>query len=99
MPHDKKGRLIEVGDHLKFEVCETYDYAAAAWKKRRTIGRAATVTPGSETCNVQAVHLVPGYWPLKTETITAKETELVLKADGSEPKDETPLATDPVAQV
>lgn len=85
MPHDKKGRLIEVGDHLQFDVCESYDHAAAAWNKRPTIGRVISITPGSESCNVQAVHLAPGYWPLKQETITAKDTELVLKADGSEP--------------
>jgi len=85
MPHDKKGRLIEVGDHLKFDFSERYDYVRQAWDTRPTIGRVATVTPGSESCNVQVVHLVPGYWPLKTETLTAKATELALKADGSEP--------------
>jgi hypothetical protein len=84
MPHDKKGHLIEVGDHLKFEVCERYDYARQAWEKRVTIGRATAVMPGSERCNIQVVHLTPGYFPIKPETLTAKETELVLKADGSE---------------
>jgi hypothetical protein len=93
MPHDKKGRLIEVGDHVKFEVCERYVPERQAWDKRVTIGRATSVTPGSETCNVAAVHLAPGYFPLKQETLTAKDTELVLKADGSEPVDvEAPAA-------
>lgn len=88
MPHDRKGRLIEAGDHLRFEVSEVYDHAASRWSKRATIGRVISVTPGEGTCNVQAVHLVPSYWPLKQETITAKDTELVLKADGSEPAPE-----------
>lgn len=85
MPHDKKGRLIEVGDHLKFEVSERYDAARQAFDKRVTVGRATQVTPGSETCNVQAVHLQPSYFPIAQATLTAKECELVLKADGSEP--------------
>jgi hypothetical protein len=87
MPHDRKGRLVEVGDHIKFNHSERYDYARQAWDTRPTIGRVTTVMPGSESCNVQVVHLLPGYWPIKPETLTAKDTELVLKADGSEPAD------------
>lgn len=85
MPHDKKGRLVEVGDHLKFDVSETYRPATSSWDKRPTIGRVVSVHPGSVTCNVQVVHLAPGYYPIKTETISAAETEIALKADGSEP--------------
>lgn len=94
MPHDRKGRMVEVGDHVRFEVSETYDYALSAWKKRLTIGRVVSVTPGEGTCNVQAVHLVPGYWPIRMETITAKETDVALKADGTEPG----AGADPTAQ-
>lgn len=77
MPHDKKGRLVEVGDHVKFK---TWDGA-----HKLSVGRVFSVNPGSDTCNVSVVHLTPGYWPISQAAVTARETELVLKADGSEP--------------
>lgn len=80
MPHDKKGRLLEVGDHVKFK---TWDGA-----HKLSVGRVFSVSPGSETCNVSVVHLQPGYWPIAQACVTAKETELVLKADGSEPMED-----------
>jgi hypothetical protein len=76
MPHDRKGRLIEIGDHLKFK-----SYGAEAF----SVGRVFSVSPGSETCNVSVVHLQPSYWPIAQACVTARETELVLKNDGSEP--------------
>jgi hypothetical protein len=79
MPHDRYGRLIEVGDHLQFPI-----YVEGA--SRLTIGRVAGVYPGSVTCNVIAAHLVPGYFPVQSATVTAAETTLVLKADGSIPE-------------
>lgn len=74
--HDCKGRVIEVGDHLKFK---SFDKGVA------TIGRVAAVYPGATSCNLGAVHLVPGYYPMQQATLTASDTEIVLKADGSEP--------------
>jgi len=87
MPHDKKGRLVEVGDHVKFK-----SWADGA--ERLSVGRVFSVSPGSETCNVSVVHLNPGYWPISQACVTAKETEVVLKADGSEPGE----GLDPQAQ-
>lgn len=80
MPHDKKGRLIEIGDHVKFKT-----WAEGA--ERLRVGRVFSVSPGSETCNASVVHLQPGYWPIAQACVTAKDCELVLKADGSEPAD------------
>jgi hypothetical protein len=78
--HDRKGRLIELGDHLKFKV-----YAPEG--QLNTIGRVSTMYPSNKNCNVMAAYLVPGYQPVQVMTLTAGETEIVLKADGSEPVD------------
>lgn len=76
--HDCRGRPIELGDHLKFK-----GYIGGAQKM--TVGQVAALYPGSTTCNLMAAYLVPGYQPVQVATLTASETELVLKADGSEP--------------
>lgn len=74
MPHDKKARLIEVGDSLLFK-----DYAG-----KFRVGTVARVFPGAETCDVEVYYTQPSVQAVST-TITAKETELLRKADGSEP--------------
>lgn len=78
--HDRKGRLIELGDHLKFKAWDS-----SAQKERLTIGRVGALHPGATSCNVTAYHLVPGYQPVQSATLTAKDCEIVQKADGSEP--------------
>lgn len=80
MPHDCKGRRIEVNDHLKFLAWDN-----ASRKLKPTIGRVAHVMPGATTCNVSACYLLPGYMPVQMLTVNAHETEIVLKGDGSEP--------------
>lgn len=78
MPHDKFNRLVGVGDHVKFK----------GWEGQRlSIGRVFYVNPGTTTCDISVVHLTPGYWPISQATITAKETELVLRADGTDPNE------------
>lgn len=76
MPHDRKGRLIEPGDYVKVK---------AGYPERLTVARVSNVTPGAETCNAQGAHLVPGFFPVQPLTFTARDCELVLKADGTEP--------------
>jgi hypothetical protein len=73
MPHDTKGRLIQVGDYVKAP------YGAA-----KAIGRVSHVWEGSSTCNLQIGVTTP-YAGIQGTTVTAAECELVLKADGSEP--------------
>ncbi len=85
MPHDSKGRLIEMGDYVKGP---RWDAQAEGY--RPVIGRAARVWPGAESCNVELVVAIPdgeGQFAGETgrATVTASEVELVLKADGSEP--------------
>lgn len=78
--HDCKGRLIEVGDHLKLKAWDS-----SAQKEMPTIGRVGALHPGATSCNVTAYHLVPGYQPVQCVTVTAKDCEIVQKADGSAP--------------
>lgn len=79
--HDCKGRLIEVGDHMKMK-----GWDSVAQKQVDTIGRAGALHAGATTCNVTAYHIVPSYQPVQCSTVTAKECEIVLKADGSVPE-------------
>lgn len=79
MPHDKHGRKIEEGDVI----------VARHWVHGREAACLVMgVCEGAETCNltVQSVQA-----PLAApQTITAKETEILLKRDGSKPADEKP---------
>lgn len=76
MPHDIKGRLIEVGDTLK---------VPKGWgETKKAVGIVNTVHPGSDTCNVTTSH-ISEYCGIEQKTSNAGECELVLKADGSEP--------------
>lgn len=78
--HDRKGRLIELGDHVVFG-------AYMPGGLRKTVGRVSETGPGNKTCNLTVAHLVPGYYPVQQATVTAAETEIVLKSDGSVPQD------------
>lgn len=77
MPHDSKGRLIEIGDVVK---CLKY----GGEKVSKQVGKVSHIYAGTETCNLQVATFESreGF-----QTVTAKESELVLKADGSEPKE------------
>lgn len=98
MPHDKKGRLVEVGDFVKVKPYNT---------AQPIVGRVSFVNPGSETCNARVVfvdHTVPSSYedpapfrtrvsvPVREDYTQCSDMELVLKADGSEPADATPPA-------
>lgn len=74
MPHDRKGRAIEPGDHVAF----------TDWPNTPRVGQVQRVHPGAETCNLELTALVPGLVAVP-RTVTAREAELVRKADGSEP--------------
>jgi hypothetical protein len=74
MPHDLKGRKIERGDYLKVHS----NYSG------KSVGVVQSVTHGSETCNVNAAVILPG--TVQIWTVNAKDCELVMKADGSDPE-------------
>lgn len=81
MPHDCKGRLIEKGDVL----------AASSWVHggKKAALQVIGVSEGSDTCNVFAAHFDPR---IPGSSFNAKETELILKHDGSFPDDQNPPA-------
>lgn len=73
MPHDKSGRLIEVGDVIRGK-----DYGGAP-----QVGVVTQVMIGSSTCNLTVAVAVEAV-QIQTKTFTAGEVELVAKADGRE---------------
>ena len=83
MPHDKKGRLVEVGDFVKVKPFNT---------PQTIVGRVSSVTPGTEACNAR----VEFQWQLgddshrslKEDYTECRAMEIVLKGDGSEPVDQ-----------
>jgi hypothetical protein len=72
MPHDKQGRLVAVGDVIRF-----IDYAGTT-----RAGVVSRVTPGARTCNVEVGVAVPRT-AIETYTATAADVELLAKGDGS----------------
>ena len=74
MPHDRKGRRIEIGDYVR------YTPSGVAPQ----IGRVSAVYAGQTTCNLAVTFYQPFAAPTTTST-TAKESDLVMKSDGSEP--------------
>lgn len=92
MPHDKKGRLVEVGDFVKVKPYNT---------PLAIVGRVSFVNPDTDTCNARvafpvlplnerfikanagalSVEFIPG----KEDYTQCSDMELVLKADGSDP--------------
>jgi hypothetical protein len=77
MPHDARERLIERGDWIK-----TGGFSSA---EKPVIAQVHGITPGTDTCNVQATWLVPG--GTSGSYFTASETTLVLKANGDDPEE------------
>ncbi len=74
MPHDMHGRLIEKGDVVA---------APAFYDRPKQAARVAFIYEGSDTCNLQ----VETFYPRDGRpTVTAKESELLLKHDGSIPE-------------
>lgn len=76
MPHDKKGRLIEVGDVI---IAKPYNYS-----RKREAGVVVRMREG-QTCSGDFVFQRPFEAPI-ADAFGAEDAELVLKADGSEPE-------------
>jgi hypothetical protein len=74
MPHDKNGRLIEPGDVIRGKTTGADGYVERAAVVQR-------VLPDAGTCDVVAVVTTP-----LTVSFTAKDVEIVLKANGSTPE-------------
>lgn len=73
--HDCKGRPVAEGDVVKFK-----DY-----KSKVRVGIITDTTAQSDTCNLTvSVLTIAGLQ--SNSAVTAKETELIHKADGSEPE-------------
>ncbi len=73
MPHDIFGREIQKGDVV---LATCWPDAAPAAKK------VIAIAPGTDTCNLSLADFEPR---LGAQNATAKETKLILKADGTEP--------------
>lgn len=98
MPHDCKGRWIEVGDFVK---AAPYNYAERRHPKQENesvgkalpvVGRVVTMREG-QTCSGDFAWVAP-FHGLRVDAFGAGESELVLKHDGSEPRDPISLAED-----
>lgn len=74
MPHDIHGRKIEAGDVVK-----GFSYAT----QKKEVLKVQKVFEGTDTCNLFAHHFDVRE---AGTSLNAKEAELVLKADGSEPE-------------
>lgn len=79
--HDIHGREIHEGDIV----------AANDWtrgndngKMKRSAFKVIGTTPSSTSCNLNVLGFVPAMTS-GIQTVTAKETELILKADGTTP--------------
>ena len=75
MPHDRKGRLIEVGDFVK---AKPYNYS-----KVPVVGRVTEMREG-QTCSGQIQWVAP-FHGVRDDVFGADESEVILKADGSDP--------------
>jgi hypothetical protein len=73
MPHDSKGREIGNGDFVKGKA-----WAMASAEPLKVL----KVVPDAQSCNLQCAAFDPRHGVV---TMSANETELLLKADGSEP--------------
>jgi len=76
MPHDCKGRLIEVGDVVR---------GTGYNLKHQITGAVVGVTPGAEACNVSIATIIANNQHY-TEYGTAVEFEIMQKKDGTIPE-------------
>lgn len=77
MPHDIKGRLIQVGDVVKATPVNN--------ESRKVVGVVANVYVGAQTCSGNMRWL--GIGKVEEALFSAEEAELVLKGDGTEVND------------
>lgn len=102
MPHDCKGRLVEVGDIVKGKGYNV---------KHEIIGPVVSVTHGIDTCNIQVAYPVlhrdahfTGYGYVRAGSVLqasveygqADAFEILEKEDGSLPSDIVPPSYQPV---
>lgn len=83
MPHDKYGRLVEVGDWVKGKPYNT---------RHRIVGVITFLNPEREACNAEVAFLTP--WEgVKKDYCETRQMDLVMKADGSDPLSIPPRPT------
>lgn len=75
MPHDKEGRLIEVGDIIKVKPLNI--------KKLLIVGPVVSIHSTGQYCTGQV--MVPVLGGSLSDYFNAADAELILKKDGSEP--------------
>lgn len=98
MPHDSKGRLIEIGDWVKappYNYGEKREGSAQGsnfGKFRPVVGRVVAMREG-QTCSGDFTFLTQ-FKGNQTDAFGADEAELVLKADGSEPASVSETSTE-----
>lgn len=83
MPHDCKGRKIEIGD---FVLAKPYNYGVidpVTKEQRRVVGRVVVMREG-QTCSGEFVWLRPWHGNAQ-DSFGADEAELILKNDGTKP--------------
>lgn len=77
MPHDRNGRLLEIGDYVKVK-----PYNASSVP---VIGRITRlIVNESRTCDASVAFITP-FEGVRTDYCGTVEMDLVLKADGSDP--------------
>jgi len=76
--HDRHGRLIELGDKVKFP-----RWMGRSDGEGQDVGVVGHVQPGAESCNMRVHYILPGQ--VAQETVTANKCELIAKANGDEP--------------
>ena len=85
--HDCKGRLIEEGDVVAAKDYRRGHNGPPDHKGKRSAFKVIGTLPGSESCNMYCLAFGGTYGQL--DTLSAKETELLLKHDGSTPAQAT----------
>jgi hypothetical protein len=76
MVHDKNGRRIEIGDFVKAQPCND------AIDRRAVVGRVAELRGTFEPC----VMVWAGIGNMRSDYFTPRFSELIVKADGSDPE-------------
>jgi len=84
MPHDKNGRLIELGDTIKVP--------AMGFNNRVFVGPVVSIN-ASQKCTGQMLCAVVGMF--EKSYFNADEAEIILKHNGSEPNDGPPSTVEP----
>jgi len=76
MPHDARGRKIEVGDTIKAKPIND--------PGKSVVGRVVKIRADEQTCTGEVRWI--GYGQLEQDYFDAEDSLLILKADGTEPE-------------